>query len=317
MQALLASFGHLEKLARKSRVSGFLRGQGLRVDVVFISWMENQLIAKRSGRVSPWGTVKLLARTLFIKVFTRRMVLVRHNHYPHGTTAQSERLARKLVDFYEVLFFDLVFVHSGAPSALRPGGFERVYLPHPLYQWSSSPQEAVQCQGLPQRYFLAFGRIFPYKKLDELMNVFPESETLVVCGDVGDPVYAEKLAAIRRRNVLYRPGYLSDDSARTLVSGAQAVVVAHAEPNVIVSGTFFYAVSLNRPVFAVRTPFLEWLAPRLGRDVLTVGNDLVDLCRKIDNAPCTPISAQSGRDLEREFGDGAVRTALAKAFDPV
>jgi glycosyltransferase involved in cell wall biosynthesis len=313
MQELLSSFGLLQTLRPKSRMLRLLRGDFRRVDIVFVNWMENELICRQSGRLSVRGALKLLYRTAMIKLLARRTAFVRHNLYPHITKPESARFARQLVDRYESLF-DVVFVHSGVNEAMRNGTRERHYLPHPLYRSPSGSSDQPRPHDFPDRYFLVFGRILPYKNIESLMSAFPEDETLVVCGEASDPDYSAKLAGIARANVLYRPGYISEESARAIVTAASAVVIAHAEPNVIVSGTFFYAVSLQRHVFAVRTPFLEWLAPRVGQDVLSLARDIPDLCELIKKTVCRPISASSQQVLEHEFGDDAVRSALAVAF---
>ena len=107
---------------------------------------------------------------------------------------------------------------------------------------------------------------------------------------------------------------MPEDVAQTMVAGAQAVVIGHAESNVVASGTFFYALSLQCRVFAVRTPFLQWISTRLPSDVLVLGEDIPDLCRLISEVRDTPMSATTRYLIEAEFGDAAVKSALSIAF---
>jgi hypothetical protein len=93
------------------------------------------------------------------------------------------------------------------------------------------------------------------------------------------------------------------------------VVIAHHSASTIVSGTFFYALSLQRHVFAVRTPFLDWIAPRLGPDILTLADDVEHLCKLIESSKCAPLTEESRLIVQRELGDEAVRSALAIAFE--
>jgi glycosyltransferase involved in cell wall biosynthesis len=313
MQEILSSFGRLEKLGTKARVLRLLRGSLQRVDLVVVNWEENALVSQKTRGVSPAGTIKLLLKVIAMKLFARRMVFVRHNHYPHATRPKSTSNARWLVDRYESAF-DFVFVHSGAELQTHNGTTRRHYLPHPLYRTVSDTSREAPPMELPERYFVAFGRIVPYKKTDSLMMAFPASENLVVCGEVGNRDYAAALGRINRKNVIYRPGYVSEEAAQALVTGAQAVVIAHDSASTIVSGTFFYALSLERHVFAVRTPFLDWIAPRLGPDILTLADDIEHLCRSIESWKCTPLSEESRLIVQRELGDEAVRSALAIAF---
>jgi glycosyltransferase involved in cell wall biosynthesis len=314
MQEILSSFGRLEKLGTRSRALRLLRGKLSRVDVVVVNWEENAFVSEKTRGVSASGTIKLLFKAFAMRLFARRMVFVRHNHYPHSTRPKSTSRVRWLVDRYEGLF-DCVFVHSGAELGTHNGTAKRHYLPHPLYHTVPEAANTTQQFELPERYFVTFGRIVPYKNIDSLMTAFPANENLVVCGEVGNAAYAASLEQIKRPNILYRPGYISEEMAQLLMNGAQAVVIAHHSASTIVSGTFFYALSLHRHVFAVRTPFLEWIALRLGPDILTLADDVEHLCKLVASSKCAPLSAESRRIVERELGDEAVRSALAVAFE--
>ena len=314
MRELLCTFGQLEKFHFKERLLRVLKGDFRRIDVAFVNWIENELIDRHSGSVSWRGTIKLLIKIMLLKLTARQTVFVRHNLYPHATSKESARAARWIVDRYERLF-DLVFMHSGVHTAAAENKRRRHYVPHPLYSRAID----VACdppRNLPERYFLAFGRIASYKRIETLIEHFPPNQTLIVCGVVDDAGYAAELAHIRRPNVIFSPGYMAEDVAQTMVAGAQAVVIGHAESNVVASGTFFYALSLQCRVFAVRTPFLQWISTRLPADVLTLGEDIADLCRLIGEVRDTPNWATSRRLIETEFGDEAVKSALSIAFKP-
>ncbi len=313
MRELLSAFGHLEKFFFKARLMRLLKGDFRRIDVAFVNWIENELIDRNSGRVSWRGTVKLLIKAVFLKLTARQTVFVRHNLYPHAASAESARTARWLVDRYEELF-DMVFIHSGVHIMTAESNRHRHYVPHPLYSQAIDVGRQVRPRNCPERYFLAFGRIVPYKRIENLIEHFPADQTLIVCGAVDDAGYAAKLAQIRRPNVIFSPGHMPEDVAQTMVAGAQAAVIGHAESNVVASGAFFYALSLQCRVFAVRTPFLQWISTRLPSDVLVLGEDIPDLCRLIGAVRDTPMSATSRHLIEAEFGDGAVKSALSIAF---
>jgi glycosyltransferase involved in cell wall biosynthesis len=313
MQEILSSFGRLEKLRTKSRALGLLRGRLQRVDLVVVNWEENALVSRKTHGASALGAIQLLLKVAAMKLFARRTMFVRHNHYPHTTRPKSTSLVRWLVDRYESLF-DYVFVHSGAELEQHNGKRKRHYLPHPLYRTVTDTSQQARPVELPERYFVTFGRIVPYKNIDNLMTAFPPGENLVVCGEVGNAGYAAALGKIKRPNIVYRPGYVSEETAQSLVTGAQAVVIAHHSASTIVSGTFFYALSLQRHVFAVRTPFLDWIAPRLGPGILTLADDVEHLCRLVESSKCPPWTEENRRIVQRELGDEAVRSALAIAF---
>jgi glycosyltransferase involved in cell wall biosynthesis len=313
VRELLSAFGHLENFYFKARLLRLLRGDFRRIDVVFVNWLENELIDTNTGRVSWRGTIKLLIKTLLLKLTARQTVFVRHNLYPHSACNESARAARWIVDRYERLF-DMVFIHSGANITAAENNRHRYYLPHPLYSLAIDVARQVRPRNLPERYFLVFGRIVSYKRIERLIEHFPANQTLMICGAVEDAGYAAKLANILRPNVVFSPGYIPEDVAQTLVAGAQAVVISHAESNVMASGTFFYALSLQRRVFAVRTPFLQWISTRLPADALVLGEDIPHLCRLISEVQDTPMSATTRYLIETEFGDAAVQSALSIAF---
>lgn len=309
MRELLGDFGVVERFAG---IKSLLRQlpRSLRCyDIVVVNWLESAIVAFDTGRISLRGTVRVFFKTLLMKAFAKRLVFVRHNNYPHETAPGRERAARRLIDFYEALF-DVVITHSGADEDEG-----RRYCPHPLYRRTivaSAPPLAV---ALPDEYFIAFGRIEPYKKLDTLIENFPSGRTLVVAGSVRDAAYANRLARIRRGNVVFLPGRLDEAAAQRLVRSARGVVIANAEPDMLVSGTFFYAMSLGRPVFAVTTPFLAWARERIGNELLVLGADLKRLCRAIAACDARPVSAASREAVAREFGDAAIKDALAAALE--
>jgi glycosyltransferase involved in cell wall biosynthesis len=315
MRELLSAFGHLETFYFKARLLRFLKGDFRRIDIAFVNWLENELIDINTGRVSWRGTIKLLIKTLLLKLAARQIVFVRHNLYPHAASNESARAARWIVDRYESLF-DLVFIHSGADITAVENNRHRYYLPHPLYSLAIDVARQVRPLNSPERYFLVFGRIVPYKRIESLIEHFPADQTLMVYGAVEDAGYAAKLAHIHRPNVIFSPGYIPEDVAQTLVAGAQAVVISHAESNAMVSGTFFYALSLQCRVFAVRTPFLQWVSTRLPADALVLGEDIPHLCRLISEGQDTRMSATTRYLIETEFGDAAVQSALSIAFKP-
>ncbi len=313
MQDIIAGCARLERFTLRECLRRGLRGNWLRFDVVILNWVENRLVSRASRRVSLQGVVRVALQLLLMRIFARRLVFVRHNLYPHRTAARSALLAQKLIDYYERCC-DVAFVHSGDELTLRNGPRARHYLPHPLYQRVDSvdPSALRARLGLPARYFLVFGRIVPYKRIEQLMARWPAAgPALVVCGEVGDQSYSQLLATRTRDNIVYQPGLLAEEEAQALVLGAEAVIIAHAEPNTLVSGTFFYALSLHRPVVALRTAFLEWIAPRLGQDMVALAADLDALCAHIGSWQGRTLGVEQQQRLQREFGDAAIRRALA------
>lgn len=314
MREILAGFGEVERYEGvKAELLRLISAQPRHYDLVVANWIENALINPASGRIAPVATLKLFLRTWLMTRFARQSAFVRHNTYPHAVRAGSEHLAKRLVDALERMF-DVVITHSGAEASTS----SRHYCPHPLYRIehadAADSDDALSGFALPPRYFLVFGRLVAHKRLEKLIAAFPAEHNLVIAGAVGDVDYVKYLLALRRSNCFVRPGFLSEARAQQLVAQADGVVISHAEADVVVSGTFFYTLSVGRPVYAVSTPFLRWTQPRIDPALLHLADDLDGLCELIRNAPSPAIPATAEASVQREFGDAAVRQALAAAF---
>ncbi|TQK04481.1 glycosyltransferase involved in cell wall biosynthesis [Herbaspirillum sp. SJZ130] len=308
MRELLAGYGDVVRYeGTRAWALRLLKGRFWRYDYAVLNWMENEFVDLRSGRISWKGFAKVLAKTMVIKAGVRRLVYVRHNNYPHAAQGPAMERSRKLVDWYCRLFANVVS-HSGALTAAGA-----VYCPHPLYRLAEQ-RDADLPRALPEEYFVVFGRISRYKKIEQLIAAFPANRNLVVAGAVADEAYAQSLLALRRDNVIVMPGKLSEAQAQKLVSGARGVVISHADADVVVSGTFFYAMSVRRPVFAIETPFLRWVAPRVGDELVRLGRDMRELCAAIAAAAPVELAQELSARIEEQFGDEAVRRALGLAL---
>ncbi|MEC5397503.1 hypothetical protein [Uliginosibacterium sp. H1] len=323
MRKLLSQHGQVARFeGAKSAILRLARFQWWRYDSMVVNWAENEIIDKASRRVSLRNVARLFAKTAVMRLVTRRMIYVRHNKYPHSTAHGEEQRAQRWIARYERMF-DVVLSHSGAE--VEEG--LRQYCPHPLYERigeagapgtvgevgevSEGPSPVAD---LPAEYFVVFGRILPYKRIEELVDAFPANRHLVVIGPIGDEAYGARLAARQRANFSFRPGYLSEQDAQAIVSRSAGVLISHADADVVVSGTFFYSMSLLVPVLAVATPFLDWVAPRVGPELLTVARDVQDLCAKLALHERKPVPAEAARRVDAEFGDRAVSNALRAAL---
>jgi glycosyltransferase involved in cell wall biosynthesis len=303
MRESLAAFG---RVVRYDGVVATWRMHHRRIDWLVLNWTDNDLLDRKTKRVAARKIVRLFAKTLLMRLAARRLAFVRHNVYPHAVARGGEERARRWVDRYERLF-DAVLAHSGDETQRG-----RDYCPHPLYRRVDAVVDPPLLHALPARFFVVFGRIVRYKHLDRLMAAFPEDETLLVIGAVGDRRHADELAASARPNVRFRPGLVDEAEAQAIVSKSTALLIAHADADVIVSASFFFAMSLGVPVVAVRTPFLDWIAPRLGPSLLRTAADVDDLVRSLPSMTGTP--APTVEAIEREFGDEAVRQSLSSAL---
>ncbi len=302
MRDAFAAFGTVVRY--EGIVATWRRHRG-RLDAIVLNWTDNDLLDRRTRTVAARKIVKLFAKTIALRLAARRLVFVRHNVYPHAVAAGHEHDAERWVDRYERLF-DVVLTHSDDRSQFAAQ--RRHYCPHPLYR--VVPGLADYPSPLLAEYFVAFGRIVPYKRFERLMAAFPSDRTLVVFGVVGDAAYAASLAALARPNVIFAPGLVSEAEAQAIVRGSQALLIAHADRDVVVSSSFFFAMSLGVPVMAVATPFLRWIAPRVGPTLLRLAESTEALAAMTKDADSCRVADEDHDAIEREFGDAAVHEAL-------
>lgn len=299
MMAILGRIGAVSEVPKLAARSVFVRE---RLDVAFVSWYENRIL-DRKGAVSWLRCGKVLLRTLALRVHARKLIFVRHNRMPHATRARDRRLAERLVDLYERWLFDGSLTHSPAEATAA-----RLYCPHPLYEIARAP-EALSPQLAAfstKTFYVVFGRIEPYKQLEQLIEAFPADKQLVICGRCSDPDYLAALTRMAPANVTVVHGIVPDADAQWLIRRSQGVLINHASEDMIVSASFFYAMSLGQRVFAVETPFLRWASELIGRDVVIVSDDLAAMCRSLSAAVSGGTRRELEATIEQHFGDSSV-----------
>lgn len=290
-----ASIGRLSELLRPTGIQRF--------DHVFLNWVENGLVGT-DGRVGFYRFLKIAAKISLLKLFVRNVIFVRHNHCPHGVAEADRARAKRHTDRLERLCH-VAIVHS--EREVRPG---RLYVPHPLYR---SVATADSCE--PEDYFILFGRLSRYKRIDSVLAGFPRNRRLLIAGACDDAAYLAELKALAGPNVTFRGEYLSESEAQALVMASQGLIIGHSESDMIVSASFFYAMSLGVRVFCLSSPFLAWAGEALGPDVVRVAPTLTELSGSLAEAePRQPLEDKSLQRIEALFGDDAVHHALARVI---
>lgn len=309
MRANLAELGDVVPVGKPwERIARALAGEPS-FDVVIAGWLENALVTER-GRISAVGLVKLIAQALVLRAQARRVIYVRHNRYPHRAKPRYARALTALLDASECLY-DITLTHS--PAETGPG---RAYCPHPLYDTVQEEPLLPREIDLLPGYFVVFGRIAPYKNIEALIAGFPENQRLLVAGVVDDEAYARRLVQLHRPNVVVAPGYLTEAQAQSVLRRSAGVVVSHSADDVIVTGSFFYAISASRPVYAVATPFLRAMQAQVGSQVLQIADDVSGLCQVLgehthQRSPC----ATEWSAVRAAFSDTSICGHLSAVFE--
>lgn len=274
-----------------------------RYDVVVLNWTDNRLARQDNGRISPMGFAKFVCEALAVRLTSRRVIFVRHNHYPHHARPQSGRAIARALDALSPLFH-LVVSHSGHDPASG-----KYYIPHPLY--ASSP---VYSPAERDDYFVVFGRILRYKNILELVKAFPPTTRLVIAGACFDDTYlAEIRSAAQGKNVEIIADYIEEAAARELVGRSAGLIICNADEDMVVSGSYFFAVSLGTPVLALRTPFLDWLRDKLRVPGLKLFSSLGELRNKLDPHD-QGDSQEIVRSGQHHFGDQRIAASWKAAL---
>ena len=245
-------------------------------DVIIVNWLEHKTANPSSGKLSLLGIVAYFLQILAFRILARRLIYVRHNIYPHHANSQSAAALTRVIDLSERLY---------SATATHSGHFpDKHYVPHPLYY-----EQPMAGKNGKDRHFIVFGRVMPYKNIEQLIDSFPIDQPLIVAGPCDDRDYFQQLqAAAVGKQIEFIPRFLSEDEARELVGTARGLILSHADDDMIVSGSFFYALSLGTPVIGVKTPFFSWVQNELALQGLTVIDDLQAIETALTQQPQLP-----------------------------
>lgn len=303
---ILGRFGTVRELPSVLRLS-VLIGRRLfqlrspkRYDLIIVNWREN-VIARGREWPSLSGAIVYLGTLLIFRLACTRLIYVRHNRYPHSLGARYRRSVERLIELGQRLA-DEVVVHS--PVDALEHGYR--YVPHPLYEAARLTASQLTNE------FLVFGRIERYKQIAELLRVWRGPAGLVIAGPVCDPDYLDELMDLARDKPVRITTGLQDEAVLgQRLARSRGLILAHAPDSLIVSGTFFFALSWGAAVYALGNSFYEWLGEAGFGDIVTTFDSLESLavhCGGLTgNAPCEPHAIRES--AAALFGDDAVASA--------
>ncbi len=262
IKSLLSAYGDVRRIDRKSFITKILKLNF--DDVIIVNWLENMMIDKE-GKISLIGCLKLLAIFICFRIMFRKFIYIRHNHYPHSCNVECSGKAKKILDFLEKIPHSTL-VHSEVESR----GL-RKYIPHPLYQ-----VVPIKPSNVNLKKFVIFGNIARYKKIENVIKQFPEGLSLLVIGKCNDEDYLKYLNSLKidKANIQIISEYISDDKAQEIISSSGGLLITHNDNDMIVSGSFFYAMSIEAKVYALETPFFQWAAKEMGENYVKVFSNL-------------------------------------------
>jgi hypothetical protein len=140
---------------------------------------------------------------------------------------------------------------------------------------------------------------------------------LLIFGACDDPKYLAELKAQAPPNVAIRSGYVSEKDAQQILLDSEGVLICHAEEDIIVSGTFIYALSLGVKTYAIRTDFTKWAEREVGRELVEVFSGIPELVQHLPATPRQPASAETDLRVQRLFGTQAVCQAVSDVLTQI
>ncbi|HGZ1009161.1 TPA: hypothetical protein ACOKBR_005752, partial [Klebsiella pneumoniae] len=111
---------------------------------------------------------------------------------------------------------------------------------------------------------------------------------------------------------------ISDEKAKELLSTGAALIISHSDEDMIVSGSFFYGLTIGIKILAINTPFLGWASSVLQRDVIETFDDLDSMMHHIKTAQkgqSSRYSFQSIEDVNKYFGDISIESKFMSLLD--
>lgn len=278
-------------------------------DYTIVNWIDNDIVSQKSGKFTLSGLIKFIAKIILIKYLSKKTIFVRHNNYPHHTANGFGNKAASLIDFFEK-WFTLAVTHSGHNATTH-----RIYIPHPLYTSDTSDTSGVNHHANGS-YFLIFGRILPYKKIKEFIDCCTINQKIIIAGPCSDTEYLSQIkTASKGKNIEILPDFLEEQDAKKLVINSSGLILCHSDPNMVVSGSYFYAASLGVPVFAKNSPFFNWLSTTRDAIGLHTFNTFEDLIEGLAHGAIDNDHSAIKHFAADNFGDSIVINHWTKTLN--
>ncbi|HED1541280.1 TPA: hypothetical protein R4S87_001247 [Kluyvera cryocrescens] len=309
IRAILGTIADVSPLSLKEECSNFLKFKKRMKGIAVINWVENMLISNHDGSFSITGLLKLFFAILVLKVRFEKVIYIQHNLYPHDAK-DSDIIKIKWAINILTKVVDVTAAHS-------PHLKNKIYVPHPLYHSPMITQVGYRHFVSEDAPYLIFGRIERYKKIESVIALFPENKRLVIAGSCSDQEYLKYLTELikNKPNIQLIARFLTDEEVDKIIASCSALIISHADPDMIVSGSFFYSITKQLPILAVSSPFLSWVESQLSDNVIKIFNNIDEMAKYLCESS---YADESIRKFDQDdinkindmFGDKAVTSAF-------
>lgn len=202
--------------------------------IFFFNWIEN-LAYKNPVR----GSLKIILVLLTLKIKKTPYIWTLHNTNFH----HANRIRRALGKFIYFLLDTnsyLTLCHGLTTSKKR----SLCYVPHPAFPTSRNLSTEKE-----ERY-LCFGRMLRYKKIESLIQSWPDNKKLLISGKFDTDYFLEIQAlANRKPNIVISNQFVNQTDLESLIKNSKGVIIPNDGMTSIVSGAVFLGLRLGTPVY--------------------------------------------------------------------
>ncbi|MBU3020867.1 hypothetical protein [Aestuariibacter sp. A3R04] len=275
-----------------------------------LNWYEDQPFRKGEGVVRRGVFLIAFVLTLLsLRLFSNKVVWVRHNYKPHNISAKSH--------FYRFVIWLLQTVADRIVTLEMTSNIDSSVVKHPLYFRDRDIKQSLNITSDTQRDtdFLYFGSIKPYKRLDKLLSVWPVDKALRVLGFCADKQYAMLLYQLIERRGLqvdWNNEFVQDETLEQAVSDTRFVIMAHDDNAMISSGTFYMAISMGANVLCFDSAFARMKAREFPFVKII---DAENLAEQLSTLQYEHPSSVLNQAVER-YGEEAIRESWRVVLTP-
>jgi hypothetical protein len=273
-------------------------------NILVFHWLEYRPFKRKKGpaRLSVMGSLLFTLYCFLIVIARAKSVYFIHDHAAHDTSGVNRRLSIWLMAFIRRIT-DYRVVH--APDFEHQ--YRARYLPHPLYWDAPCHPPTTPRPDRPAPLFSMLGVIRPYKNIDAVLSIWPETCNLLIAGNATPPYLATLEDIIRNRalqNVVQLDArFLSNGEFAQNIVDSDVLILPHEPDSMLVSGAFFEAIGQVPLLIARSTPFMTWAAGKF-ENVITYDNveELREIVLSVSGSWSATVQGMSHRTAEDEFG---------------
>lgn len=266
-----------------------------RKDNVFVSnWLEDRIGYNCKNKAIE--VIKIMLIIVFAKIHCKKFIWVKHNQKPHALDVKC--LYFKFIEFVLNSIATNIVVHAEYAKKNKI-----TFIPHPLYNQITNFGDNERTIE-----FLYFGVISRYKGLQEVLEKWPKEKKLKIVGYAKDEVLLSELERIIERrglNVFIINKFIDRNELDELIKKTKYVILPHKNNSMIVSGSFFHAISYGANIIIEKSLFASELKKRHG--FVSYFDELYSLDY------CDPRDVFD--EAKKHYGDDVVKKHWAKLLE--